>query len=255
MERIVHGNNKDLMKLQEEQKDGDKTGNFEKLQASLYTKFNNSSLNKLRVPTQNSQNAASSSFQGAKVVDFNESKHDYLESTVDASSYKNPLRNIHSTMNADYSGRILTDPDYQYKQTKSVTHLSKRLKRPQGSSGNQTGFKYDFDVEKWKLMSKDKYGRNKQMSNSKKAFSKRFETEEDHSDTPLDPDEEKKYTQKLNRNIKPKRPATAAVSGKLTSLQKNTGYIDIDEFFNHRVDLKIETADSFVDKKPNDFSQ
>lgn len=203
----------------------DRYDNFGRLQESLYKKFDYFNLNKLRLPV----------------------KTEYSENLTDASGIKTGYREMQSAASqADISAKTQTEIDSPPGQNTWGTYRSGGTSRRKKSEVKKFTVKgqtwRQTPTTEWKLVDRTKYSEDATLDSKA-------------SEIQLDEEEERKYIEMLNRNIKTKRPITASNIAGSTAQNKNSqGYIDINGFFQNQVDARIEQGKD-MKEKPQDFSR
>ena len=194
----------------------DRFNNLQKFQESLYKKFNNESLNKMRIPLPIKTG-------------------DHSETTLDA--FTKTHTHLHSSS---------TQPDLRAFSTGETTSsnlkiakIQTRRKKHEVRKFNVNGYTWtQIPSDKWKLADKKEYGDE-------------TNPEAKIAELQLNEDEERHYIQNLNRNIKIKRPVSMSNAGTRRFTQDFT---DIDTYLKRKVEAKIEN-DELAKEKPLEFKK
>ena len=221
MERAVF-ENKPLkrQKAEAEQDEADRFHNFDKFQESLYKKFNNASLNKIVIPIKNSQRSLFGKSDDETIFDGKMSR-------TNLSSIQPNTRTLSTLDGALPSG------------TRSGASLGKKS-RAEVKTFDVNGQTWtQIPSDKWKLVNKNEYGDE-------------VKPETKLAELQLDNEAEQHFIEKLNRNIKVKRPVTSSSMHTTNSTKSTKSFVDIDSFFCKQVDNKIE-LDTTMKDKPKDF--
>ena len=215
--------------------------NFDKLQEHLYSKFNNAELNRHRITLKN-HNRTVSAYANTR-ADLFDNRLEARDDNSESSGQRNPLRDIQTpSYNGESATKTVSELDASPSRSSPRTLIRRRKEKKV-----QSVKKINGKPDQKKLITTDKYDDNPEKSPEKQI-----------NEMLVDDDEERRYLQQLNRNIKPKRPRTASSlssfkstlgstikmgstlgSMRNTNAIKNmegTGYVDIDDFFGHCID-------------------
>lgn len=224
MERVVF--DRKVMrtkKVETQQTEGDRFNNFEKFQETLYKKFNNASLNRMVLPLKLSQRS------------FYPNGESPGETMMDGVL----SRTLLSSTSAQLDLRTLTTLDGALSNKKSSTSKRRRTEVKKFDVNGQTWTQIPSD--KWKLVDKREYGDD-------------VDVEAKKAELQLDDETERFYIEKLNRNIKTKRPGTSTSVSTLplsTTSKNSEGLVSIDSFFSKKVEDRIELDDTLKEKPTN----
>ena len=229
MEYITFKNKLSIKKKQEHNLEQQKSAaNFDRLQEIFYKKYNNLSLNKMRIPIRVNLKSVNDKTLTEEDDNFYRSNGSYLKTSQDSRSEIKTPSEAETTKNKRNSLKDLAKPFGQH-----------RKREPQkfafaGRLWNQ------IPAENWKLLNATEY-------------SDEIKLENKIANVHLSEEDENKYTNILNRNIRKRRRPSSELGG--SRLNKTSqGYTDVDSFFQKHVSSQV-TLNHENKNKPEDFSR
>lgn len=235
MERVISENKSNLKAAPSDKEGQDRYDGFGRLQESLYKKYNCFNLNQLRLPLRVNVKSA-----GLK----RQIKTETFDDTNDVNSEVSGAKAGYVGLQTGASEGLKTQTEFDFgdhNRWSTIRPVGRRKKfedkifQVKGQSWKQV------PTDKWKLLDHSQYGENTSPDVRAATIN-------------VDPDQEQKYVEMLNRNIKNKRPITASSTYTCSALKHGPDFTDIDGFFQRQVDSRIDQ--SYDSKgKPQDFSK